>query len=736
MAEKRKFTGAGNAPHKAPKLGAKGSFAAKMMAKMGWKEGEGLGMEGEGVVNPIEVKLRPQGAGVGAVKELTEQYKEEKRRAAEKRGEQYEDSSEEERKARRERKKKSAGGISGDSGASTPSGPRKPKTKYKTAADVRAAAPGLHVPPQMLSSIVDATGAQTKLLTSAAGLMTASGVPAESEAEKIAKRERLELEAFIEAWHGVQEQKAYIEEHAGQQHLEAEAQKEDLERLQGVLEAIEGLRLTTAAGSGSDDVEAEWTALIAKLEDLQNEHKHEIEKYDLQEAAVGALFPLFKKQLASWSPLEDPTFLASDLACIKALLGLQPREEIVTARNLGDLDESYARSNRQKATTAYETLIYTIWLPKLRTTITNWDVLNHTPLTSLVQAWRPLLPPFIYSNLMDVLIVPKLSTALTMWDPRKRKHHHKTATVKHARPHTWLFPWLPYLPQYHLDPKASSGFLVELKRRLRQVLDGWNVSSGVLPGLLEWRDLLRSELDHVLVRHLLPKLARYLSMEFEVDPADQDLTALENVFKWEEFFKTDVYVRLLVAEFFPKWHSILHLWLTSDDPNFDEILQWLTWWQQQIPEKYSSHPDIVKEWDRGKEMAIKATELQDEGRSMAELAAPAAGPSRPIAKEVGKKLAAQENAASRPIAGEQLTQDFRDVVEAWCAEEDLTMVPLREAHPQSGAPLFRITASATGKGGVIVYLKGDIVWAQKKADRSVYEPIGLDEKLVDRAEGK
>ncbi|KXT12838.1 hypothetical protein AC579_7601 [Pseudocercospora musae] len=736
MAEKRKFAGAGHGPHKAPKLGAKGSFAAKMMAKMGWKEGEGLGMEGEGVVNPIEVKLRPQGAGVGAVKELTEQYKEEKRRAAEKRGEHYEDSSEEERRARKERKKKSAGGINDDSGASTPSGPRKPKPKFKTAADVRAAAPGLDVPPQMLSSIVDATGAQTKLLTSAAGLMTPAGVPPDSEADKIAKRERLELEAFIEAWHGVQEQKIYIEEHAGQQQVEADSQKEDLERLQGVVEAVEGLRLTTAAGSGSDDTEAEWIALIDKLEDLQNEQKHDIEKYELQEAAVGALFPLFKKQMARWSPLEDPTFLVPDLARIKALLGLTAREEIVTARNVGDLDESYGRSKRQKATTAYETLIYTIWLPKLRTTVTNWDVLNHTPLTSLVQAWRPLLAPFIYSHLMDVLIVPKLTTALTMWDPRKRNHHHKTVTIKHVQPHTWLFPWLPYLPQYHLDPKASSGFLVELKRRVRQVLDGWDVASGVLPGLLEWRDLLRSELDHVLVRHLLPKLARYLSMDFEVDPADQDLTALENVFRWQDYFKTDVFVRLLVAEFFPRWHSILHLWLTSDDPNFDEILQWLTWWQQQIPEKYSAHPDIHREWDRGKEMAIKATELQDEGRSMAELPAPAAGPARPIAKEVGRKLAAQEHVASRPIPAQELTQNFRDVVEAWCAEEDLTMVPLREAHPQSGAPLFRLTASATGKGGVIVYLKGDIVWAQKKADRSVYEPIGLDEKLVERAEGK
>lgn len=702
---------------------------------MGWKEGEGLGMEGEGVVNPIEVKLRPQGAGVGAVKERTEQYKEEQRRAAEKRGEQYMSSSEEERNARRERKKKSQAGSGAGSGASTPGGSRKPKTKFRTIADVRAAAPGLDVPLQMLGSIVDATGSQTKMLTSAAGLMTPSGLPADTEADKIAKRERLELEAFIEAWHGIQEQKVYIEEHAGQQQLEADSQQDNLEKLQGVVDAIEGLRLTAASGSANGDVDSEWATLIAKLEDLQYQHKHNIEKYELSEAAIGALAPLFKKQMASWEPLETPEFLVPDLSRVQSLLGLQTRDAIVTARDLGDLDESGGKSKRQKATSAYETLMYTIWLPKIRTIVTNWDVVNHPPMTSLVQSWRPLLPPFIYSNLMDQLLVPKLITALMMWDPRKRTHRHKTVTLKHAQPHTWLFPWLPHIPKYHLDQKASTGFQVELKRRLSQVLNGWDLSSGVLPGLAEWRDLLGSELDHILVRHLLPKLARHLSLEFEVNPADQDLTTLENVFKWKDYFKKEVFVRLLVSEFFPKWHSILHLWLTSDDPNFNEILQWMNWWQEQIPAQYNTHPDISKEWERGSALAIKATELEEEGKSMAELAAPAAGPVRPIAKEVGRKLAAQEAAAQRPVTSQQLAQDFRDVVEAWCAEEDLTMVPLREAHPQTGAPLFRITASATGKGGVIAYLKGDIIWAQKKGDRTVYEPIGLDDNLVKRAEG-
>ena len=741
---KRKFNGASGGPKKAPKLGSGGSgggggkmsFAQKMMAKMGYVEGQGLGVEGAGMVNPIEVKQRPQGAGVGAIKEKTAQYKEEQKRAAERRGEEYEDSSEEEKKARRERRKKSHGPVGGGSGASTPGSRPRPRTKFKTIADVEAAAPGLDVPPQMLSSIVDATGNQTKMLTSAAGIMTPTGFVSDSEADKIAKRERMELEAFIEAWRGVQEQKVYIEEHEGQHQVELDQMMDDLQKLQAVTEAVEDLRLIGQIEATMDQDEAPqrpWNVLMEKLETLQNDHKQKIDRHGLRESAVGAMIPMFRERLADWEPLLKADKLVDDLSRVRMLLGLDPQNTLATTNGHAELDGRYRTSRRQKATSSYETLMYTVWLPKMRTATTNWDVLHHEPMTAVVKAWRPLLPAFVYTHLIDQLIVPKLTAGLQTWDPRKRNHHHKHPTLKHSQPHVWTFPWLPYLPPYHLDPKASGGLLVDFKRRLRHVLDGWDVSSGVLPGLSEWRALLRSELDHILVRHLLPRLALHLSAKFEVDPSDQDLTPLEDVLKWQSLFKTDIIARLMVAEFFPKWLSTLHLWLTTADANFEEIGEWFNWWKQQLPEILSNHPDVAKEWSRGTEMINNALDLLDQDAPLSQLPAPAAGPAKPIAKEMSKKLDAQSRASPRPQPD---IADFKDIVEDWCAQEDLTMVPLREAHPRTGLPLFRITASAIGRGGVIVYLQGDIVWAQRKGDRTIYDPVGLEERLVERAEGK
>ena len=48
------------------KFAGKGSFAERMMAKMGWKHGQGLGKFDQGMINPVDVKQRVKGSGLGA----------------------------------------------------------------------------------------------------------------------------------------------------------------------------------------------------------------------------------------------------------------------------------------------------------------------------------------------------------------------------------------------------------------------------------------------------------------------------------------------------------------------------------------------------------------------------------------------------------------------------------------------------------------------------------------------
>jgi tuftelin-interacting protein 11 len=673
----------------------KSGFGAKLMAKMGYKGEGGLGREGDGISEPIQVVLRGSKGGVGIVAEKSEQQRREERRKAEANGEEYVDSSEEERKKKKERKAKAKG-------EARTAAPRPKKTVF----EMEAA--GMHVP-LALQSIIDATtGASTP--ASGVSLRGADIVPFESSLQA---RVRRDLSSFSEAFDELQIESEAIPAQEWALEKELEALERQMDEAEDMRSRLESLRTTT------------FKDACEGLKSLRAAHPSK----PLHRESIAIIYPHFSDVIASWSPLEnaleDVAASFSELADV-----VQPRSRRITTRAYTHPSEALvARTTideedaiKRGTTSSYETMMLKLWLPSVSSAVTQWDVKDPRPMVHLLETWTPVLPPFVAKRVLEQ-ITRKLLTSVHDWNPRKLK----------KSPHTWIVEWLPYLKPSDLDPKGS-GLVADVKRKLRHALQSIDLSRGPLAGMESWRKVFgKVEFDHLLTNHLVPRFAAYLRDNFEVNPAGQDLVPLEAVFAWKGLISNQVIGELLRAQFFPKFLNIIHQWLSSEEVVFTEVEKWIEWWRDEILKAdINALPAVASCWDEAYTLINQALDLG--AARLTDLPAPRVedAPASPETPQFSKSINREPPRPAPQV--EEMT--FRDVVEEFCAEESLVMIPMREAHDTTGLPLFRISASATGKGGAVVYFKGDILWVQNKKDKSAWEPMGLDAGLVAKAEGK
>ncbi|KAJ4330737.1 hypothetical protein N0V95_010006 [Ascochyta clinopodiicola] len=685
-------------PKKKPKTddgsaALKTGFGAKMMAKMGYRGTGGLGREGDGIAEPIQVVLRGSKGGVGIVSEKSEQQKREERRKAEANGEQYVDSDEEER---RERKKKAKATREARSAA-----PRPKKTLF----ELEAA--GMHVP-LALQSIIDATtGASTP--TSGVSLRASDVVPFENSLQA---RVRRDLNSFSDAFEELQIESKAI----GPQEYALEKELEVLERQMDEIRDLSARLQAMRAGT--------FTDVCNGLKDLRAAYPSK----PLHRESIALLHPHFSQMIVSWSPLEDA--LEEAAAAFSELSNvIQPRSRrIASDAYTHPSDAMVARTPlddeapiKRGTTSSYETMMLKLWLPSVSSAVTHWDVKDPRPMVHLIEVWRPVLPPFVAKRVLEQ-ITRKLSTSVHEWNPRKFKRS----------PHTWVVEWLPYLRPADLDPKGS-GLVAEIKRKLRLALQSIDLSRGPLSGMEQWRKVFgKAEIDRMLTNHLVPRFAAHLRDNFEVNPLEQDVAPLAAVLAWRGLLSNQTLGELLKAQFFPKFMEMLHEWLSTEGVEFSEVGEWIKWWRETLGDDINALPSVSSCWKEADALIGQASELGD--ARLTDLPAPRTE-SVQAAPELPDLSKSINNEPPRPAAPPEETP-FRELAEEFCLEENLLMMPLREAHDATGLPLFRITASATGRGGAVAYFKGDILWVQNKKDKALWEPTGLDESLIAKAEGR
>ena len=415
--------------------------------------------------------------------------------------------------------------------------------------------------------------------------------------------------------------------------------------------------------------------------------------------------------LAQWQPLEDPTAFTSNFRTWRRALKMAAPEEkpthqvqvygsstvvsVPVVEYVISLVLFYTqclrhRSSREKPMTPYESLLWNTWLPRVRSSLNNdWSPEDPGQAVRLYEAWSTFLPPFIRDNFFDQLVLPKVHKAVGDWNPRKCK-------VPLQR---LVFPWLP-----HVGLRLED-VLGDARRKIKSVLRAWSTSDPIPQDLGVWKDVFDvGEWDTMLLKFVVPKLGSRLREDFRVNPRQQDMQPLQDVISWEPLLRPTILAQILEKEFFPKWLDVLYIWLIQPKASMIEVSRWYEEWKKPFPESVQNTPGVSQGFTRGLQLMNKALELGPDAPTQLPR------PDHTLPLSVGATTpTAKPKEKPRPVRVQEIT--FRSIVEEFASSHNLLFLPTGKAHERSRMPLYRVSPSADGKGGVLVYILDDAVWA-------------------------
>lgn len=679
-----------------------GGFGAKFLAKQGWAPGKGLGLNEDGRAVPVAVGTMTRGEGIRSGLRT-----EDSKREARRKGELI---AEEEPKQGKKGQRKGGQRAAPSREGWTNHKKVKVKVEHKTYEQLLAEE-GADTTRPGVGLVIDARGGDLKTVESISELSLSGWTPSTDATQLPELRHNLhlvvdvtrsEVNNLVKEGKGVNERRRWTMRDEERSRQRADESTKGRLTVQCALTAAELQSLATIKSS-VDEISticqrevSEGSSSLRPLEDAFNrlliKHDKEYRMLGLDDVVVGAMDLVLRKSFAQWQPF--------DVSADALLSTLKPWKK---AFNLEGVPGDAQDGGTDRSMTAWESLLWQRWLPKVRSAINNdWEVLDPQPAVHLLESWDPILPRFIHDNILDQLVLPKVAVAVEEWTGRPLPDGRKVSLA------SIIFPWLPLMGERVGD------LLESCKRRVRAVLRKWQPKDGVLSELQRWRDDIFSthEWDSLMGDYVLGKLGDVLRDGFVVNPRNQDMKPLkEVVLPWDTLIRTSNFVRLFELEFFPKWLNVLYMWLAHPGYNADEVAQWFEMWKGVFPPDIVQQRGMAQGFNTGLKLMRDAVELGLAAPS--KLQKPQYAPVRTGSKQTNRvqpSKPAPKPAGQRMPDPEDIT--FRSIAEEVIAENDLLMRPLGKSHAITGKPLFRIGKAIEGKGGLVVYFGEDAVFAQ------------------------
>jgi tuftelin-interacting protein 11 len=724
------------------------SYGARLLGKMGWTGGGIKTSTGEGIDRPIEVRLRGKNEGIafrgsektqqqiememkqaGRLPKKVNAKKEKKPKKGKKRepawkkklmegsgeplagvkGEEEEDDGEMDVDGRSRRRRKGRGGK-----------------VYKTAEEVLASQKAEK------QLILDMTQAQPRVLTDmkqatkgmvAEGQKTKGGrgMPAPELQHNIkffVDMKEMELQNIDRRIRQEETTKDKLKRQEARLQKNIDARADQMKRLKTIMEIVDKCNERIKA----NDMPLETLEKVFDM--FRNKYAHEYEVYKLSSLAYSLVGPLVKGKMGQWQPLKDPGLLVELVTTWRKILRSEAdrADEDGVGENGGgggardELSERILRPKGPNSADMYNRMIVDIVLPVIRRGVVNeWNPRDFGSGIRLVRLWAPpVLTREAYENLMMHFIFPKIAREVDSWNPRQ-----DTMPI-----HAWLHPWLPFLR------KQMESLFPTVRHKLGAALVEWHPSDASAHAILvPWRGVFDAgSMEALLGRSILPKLILSLR-ELVINPLHQNLDPFNWVMSWVDMISPVNFIPLLEMEFFPKWFAVLHNWLGSAAPNFEEVSKWYSGWKQLFPADLQSQPRMQAQFNHALEiMNYHVQRIMGGGVAATpppQPPTPSTVPITPAARQPTSSAAPPTRPSPAATAATSTTKEptMRDVVARWAEDNDLVFMPQGRAH--EGKQVYSF-------GSLAVYLDKDLVYAPPAAGSPVdkWLPIGFDELLV------
>ncbi|EPQ19912.1 Tuftelin-interacting protein 11 [Myotis brandtii] len=377
----------------------------KLLQKMGYVPGRGLGKNAQGIITPIEGKQRKGRGAVGAY-------------GSERTTQSLQDfpvvDSEEE--VEEEFQKELSQWRKDPSGSK-----KKPKYSYKTVEELKAkgrTSKKLTAPQKELSQVkvIDMMGREQKVYYSYSHIshkhnIPDDGLPPQSQQLPLSRKEaKAPGFALPELEHKLQLLIDLTEQEIQNDHRQLQYERDmvvnlshELEKmsevldheeratsnLSKVLELVEECERRMQPGCSHPLILDECARIFETLQDKYYEEYGMSDRVDLPVAIV---YPLMKEYFKEWDPLKDCTYGTEIISKWKRLL---------------ENDQPLSHGGQDLSADAFHRLIWEDWMPLVRNSVTQWQPRNCEPMVDFLDSWVHMIPVWVLDNILDQLIFPK-----------------------------------------------------------------------------------------------------------------------------------------------------------------------------------------------------------------------------------------------------------------------------------------------------------------------------------------